>query len=76
MTEQEIQMWKEDLDMIKMLREKNEELEHIIDELEKWLEKERKRLRKSIKPINEIRVQMIDSIQYKFQELKGSDSNE
>ena len=27
MTEQEIQMWKDDLDMIAMLREKNEELE-------------------------------------------------
>ena len=46
------------------------ELESVIDELEKWLKSERRRLRKSIKPINEIKVDVIDGVQYKIQELK------
>lgn len=55
------------------LMEMLEESQQIIDELEKWLKTERKRLRKSIKPINDVKVDMIDTIHYKIQELKGSD---
>ena len=71
MTEQELNMWKEDLEMITMLREKNEKLEHIIDELEKWLEEDDEEV---FITFETGRCFNYKDVINKIYELKGSDS--